>query len=420
MFSLQKMRISIIDLIRGTSIIKQMQLLDKEQYFSSDQLNRLSQMQYEKVLSTARRVVPYYKQLAKQEVLPELTKNLIRNNENEFISSEFRGNLIKKSTGGSTGIPLFYYTTVKAQSFMWAGILHAWKIAGYNIGDKVGFITGTSLVKKNWKHSLFYKLMNITVFSVYDLNKENIEKYLAVIRNQNFKLLYGYPTALNEIALYMLKEKRFQFPALKGIVVTSEVLYQTHRENIQNAFGVVVRNQYGCNEGGISAFECEFGNMHLINTAAHVRITENGNAYSTNLVNDGFYFINYDTGDIIKFSEKNKCNCGRGYPIIDEVVGRNVDIVYDKNQKKIHPAFFSILFRNEPSVEQFQISFNHSVVDIYLKVDEKKYNPLKQSELLSIIKASMFFDEYIFHINEPFFTIANAKHKYVIDDRNKN
>jgi phenylacetate-CoA ligase len=242
------------------------------------------------------------------------------------------------------------------------------------------------------------------------------QKYLKILNEKKVKIIYGYPTALNEIALYVLKKNDYEFKYLKGVVTTSEILYDKHRQNIEAAFKVVVRNQYGCNEAGISAFECEHGKLHLINTASSIEL-HNGDLYATNLVNNAFYFIKYFTGDSIEMSASKTCLCKRGYPIIEKVNGRAVDIIVDKNGKKIHSALFSILFRSMPIIEQFQVQFDKVSIDIYLKLNEVSITKEQYDNILMLVKKQMSFDVYRIYTNSPFLQSANAKHKYVIDNR---
>jgi phenylacetate-CoA ligase len=409
-------RLLIIDILRGTNILTELNRLNKEQYLNRVQLTHLSSEKTRQVISYARSHVPYYRQFSENDELPFLTKDLIRGNRKQFLSLNYKGKIYPKSTGGSTGLPLHYYTTAKAQGFMWAGILHAWKIVGYKLGDKIAFVSGTALVKNNWQHKLFYKLMNIEVLSAYDLSEPSIERYLKILNEKKIKIIYGYPTALNEIALYLLQKEDYVFNSLKGIVTTSEVLYDKHRYNIESAFGVVVRNQYGCNEAGISAFECEYGKMHLINTASSIELHK-GELYGTNLINDAFYFIKYATGDSIELSAANTCSCKRGYPIIEKVNGRAVDIIIDKNGKKIHSSLFSILFRSMPIIEQFQVQFDKTSIEISLKLNEPSLSKQQFDQVLKLVKKEMSFDDYRIYYNSPFLQSANAKHKYVIDNR---
>jgi hypothetical protein len=87
------------------------------------------------------------------------------------------------------------------------------------------------------------------------------------------------------------------------------------------------------------------------------------------------------------------------------------------NGKKIHSALFSILFRNETIVEQFQIQFDESTLDVYLKLSQSDLPQDKHDKLIDLIKKQMSFNQYLIHYNSPFLLSANAKHKYVIDNR---
>lgn len=410
-------RFYAIDLLRGTKVLETIDELQSEQYKSWQELLSISDQKYSRLLKHALKHVPFYNQYNSDEKFPILTKDLIRNNVEQLKSLVYRGKLESKATGGSTGVPLKYFTTPRAQSFMWAGIIHSWKVVGYELGDKVAFIAGTAIAKKNFKHAIFYSLMNVEVYSAFDLREKAIHAYLKDIKKKNVKIIYGYPTAINIIANYLNKNPEIRFPSLKGIVVTSEVLEEKHRINIQKAFQVPVKNQYGCNEAAISAFECEHGNMHLINTATKVDVDSEGNLIASNLVNKGFVLINYTTGDKIKINQVNSCPCKRGYPIISDILGRTVDIIVDQEGKIFHSAFFSYLFRQDPSVEQFQIQYNEDEIELHVKMIEELPYKILYEKYINKVKEHLKFKKYSLFINEPFLLSSNAKHRYVIDNR---
>lgn len=410
-------RFFAIDLLRGTEVLKVISELEREQYKSCKELESISDQKHAHLLAYAIKHIPFYIQFNTVEKFPILTKELIKTNVEQFKSNSYKGKLETKATGGSTGVPLKYFTTTYAQSFMWAGIIHSWKVVGYKIGDKVAFIAGTAIAKKDFKHSIFYSLMNVDIYSAFDLRDDTIEVYLKDIIEKRVKVIYGYPTAINIIANYLNKNPQIHFPSLKGIVVTSEVLEEKHRLNIQKAFHVPVRNQYGCNEAAISAFECEHGNMHLINTATKVDFDINNNLIASNLINTGFVILNYETGDKIKINHVHSCPCKRGYPIISEIMGRTVDIIVDQEGKSLHSALFSYLFRQDATVEQFQIQFNENEIEVHIKVNEELPYQVLYDKYMNKVKEYLRFSKYSLFVNTPFILNANAKHRYVIDNR---
>ena len=410
-------RFYAIDLLRGTSVLNAITAIQNEQYKSCEELLSISDNRNTELMEYAVKQVPFYKRYKTDDQFPVLTKSIVKNNSENFKSLSYRGKLDVKATGGSTGIPLQYLTTREAQSFMWAGIIHSWKVLGYNLGDKVAFIAGTAIAKKDFKHDVFYSLMNVSIYSAFNMTDETILAYLNDIKSTHVKFIYGYPTAINLIANYLNNHQHLKFPYLKGIVVTSEVLENKHRLNIQNAFHVPVRNQYGCNEAAISAFECENGNLHLINTATKISFDLDGNLLGTNLINKGYVLINYFTGDKLNIQQSHNCACKRGYPIISEIVGRSVDMIVDMTGTAIHSAFFSHLFRPNPEVEQFQIQFNDSDIDIYVQVKKDFPYQFLYDKYMPKVKEYFKFKQYHLHINTPFHLSANAKHRYVIDNR---
>lgn len=413
---LGQFRFRVIDALRGTNIVSTLKKLREEQYLDSKTLANMSQANYKEFMRQMLPSTQYYTNLGSQVSSSILTKDVIRKNTSAFFSKTFNKKKYVKGTGGSTGAPLVYYTTNEAQSFMWAGILLSWETLGYQLGDKVAFVAGTSLGKNDIKHKIFHQLMNVTTYSAYHLNDGDIEIYLSRIIKSKTKLIYGYATAINRVAEFILKNQFvYSLPDLKGIVSTAEILTDKHRVNIEQAFNVKVHNQYGCNEAGISAFECDFGNLHYFNTATRIEFDNDGNALATNLVNKAFPMIRYFTGDKFEIKENISCPCKRGYPIIENFMGRTCDLVIDKRNRVMHSAFFNVLFRDNKHIEQFQVLFNQQKLTIYLQLDNNILPKEMYTHYLDVIKNNMEFDEYAIETNAQFWGAENAKHRYVIN-----
>jgi phenylacetate-CoA ligase len=411
-----QMRFWIIDTLRGTNIVATLKKLRAEQYLDNKTLAHLSRSNYENFIETAIPATQYYSNLGASISSSILTKDIIRKNTPAFFSKRFTKKSFAKGTGGSTGAPLVYYTTNEAQSFMWAGILLSWETLGYQLGDKVAFVSGTSLGKNDLKHVVFHKLLNVTTYSAYHLNDTDIDSYLTRIYKSKTKLIYGYATAINCIAEYILRnQSTYTFPDLKGVVSTAEILSEKHRDNIERAFNVKVHNQYGCNEAAISSFECDFGNLHYINSATKIEFDNDGNVLATNLVNKAFPMVRYFTGDKFEIVENVSCPCKRGYPIIENFMGRTCDLVIDKQNKVMHSAFFNVLFRDNKHIEQFQVLFNDKKLTIYLQLDKNDLPRETFTHYLDVLKSLLDFDDYAIEINTPFLSAENAKHRYVIN-----
>lgn len=417
---LGKCRFYIIDLVLGTKILKILSQLEDEQYMPINILNQLRKKRLHKLFLNAQKNTIYYRFFPTYSSLEILDKITIKKSYNFFFSNQYKGKLYPKYTGGSTGIPFKYYTSKKSISYLWAGIILSWKAAGYHIGDKVAFVAGASIIKNDFKHHLFYKFLNIISLPIHDLSNEKIINYLNFLISKKIKYIYGYASAINLIANYIHQNNKtntntLKFNHLESIITTAEVLTSNMRSNIESAFNVKVFNQYGCNEAGISAFECEYHNLHLISSRSFYELDKDNNLISTDLSNDGFILLKYKTGDKVIFSDNFSCKCSRTYPIIEEVLGRTCDIISDKFGHQLHSCYFIILFRNDPNILNFQISYSENDFNIYLNVNNKFSNEYYYQKYIHEIKKRLTFNNYNIFINKPFHIEKNLKHKFIIN-----
>ncbi len=410
-----KMGFHIVDLLRGTGIMKALKELHAEQYMPVNELNALRRQRLDKLFEKAVSSVPYYNNFSSYEEVPVLTKEVVINHFNEFFSYPKKDGLSKKTTGGSTGVPFAYYTSRESVSYMWAGIIMSWEMTGYKPGDKVIFLAGSSIVKNDWKHKLFYKLLNVDVLYASPLNDEIMNGYAEIIKNQKTAVVYGYSYAINTMAEYLNRVKQHSFPDLKGIVCTAELLTDSARAKIEKAFGVPVFDQYGCNEGGISAFECEHKKMHLISTRAYYEVNEENALISTDLINDGFIMLKYNTTDIVEFDNKT-CSCKRSFPVIKKMIGRLNDVVVDMDKKVLHASFFGITLSKDSAIHQYQVTFNNDSLQLNIHSD-KDDEAYFRDKYIPVISQYARFDDYTVVLNAPFEKTPNGKHREVVDKR---
>ena len=410
------LRLKFIDLVTGLKIYDTLQMFKKHQYMPEKDLRKVRQEKLDTLFTIARNSTVYYAQFNSYQQLPILTKKIIKQYPDNFLSGAYHGKLFMKATGGTTGTPFVYYTSVNAQSHLWAGLLLSWENTGYNFGEKAAFIAGSALMKLTAKHYLFYKLMNIDLYPAAAMSDEIIGKYIAAIRQKKTKLIYGYAMVINTVADYIINKGILPIPELKGIVCTSEMLTDTMRINIEKAFGVKVFNQYGCNEAGISAFECEHGNMHLISSRCIYETMPDGKLIGTDLANESYIFMKYDTGDMVEFSDQ-QCSCERCYPVIEKIIGRTNDMIVDKKNKKFHSSYFNFLFKKDKSIRQYQVLFDENSILINLLVDDN-FTDDSHQYYLDLIKNNLDFDSYHINTNGQFHAKSNAKHTFVIDKRN--
>ncbi len=413
--SLGKLRLYLIDLLRGTRILKTLFELRKHQYMPRQEIDKIRTDRLTELFNLAKSSAKYYKKYSSYDELPVLNKTLVKEHFSDFVSRNYKGNLYKKSTSGSTGVPFTYYSTSISQSYLWAGIILAWEAGGYKLGNRVAFIAGTSLIKRGWKHRLFYSLLNVDLFYASPLNDKLLQDYIERIQKRKIQIIYGYAGIINAIANYLNNHDGIVFPDLKGIICTAEMLTKPMRLNIEKGFRAKVFNQYGCNEGGISAFECEHQNLHLISTRAFYEIDKNGALISTDLSNSGYIMLKYNTNDLVEILE-DKCRCRRTYPVIKKIIGRSTDLVVDLSGNVIHDSLFSYLFGSDNSIKNYQILFDNNSITVRLSTDSSK-RIHDYAAYINLIKKNLKFKDYLVEITDTFLTGENGKHRQVIDNR---
>lgn len=413
---MRDLRFRLIDLARGTDSVGLLGALRRWQYESADALKAREAALLQEYFEELRKQIPLFSSVENFEDLPILDKRFINEHRDALMNAAYRGKCVRKKTGGSTGEPLVYYTGTEAQSYLWAGIFLAWEAAGYRLGDKVAFLAGSSLFGTGYKQRIYYGLLNVTVMSAFDMAPERMDEYGAELRRGGHSLLYGYASAIHRLARYWLDGAKKPHTRLRGVVCTAEMLTTEMRADIEAAFGVPCFSQYGCNDAGVSAFECEHRNgYHLISTRSHAEVLPDGRLLSTDLSNRAMFLPRYDTGDLVRMSGRS-CLCGRGFPLIDEVLGRQNDVVVDAAGNAVHSEFFTHLLREDRRVRSFQVVFDDAclLVNLHTEALGQAEQEALAAPYKARIESSLTFDRLDFVFNQPFVTLANGKHRFVL------
>jgi phenylacetate-CoA ligase len=106
--------------VRGRSTLSHLSLLERTQWLSREELDRLETRALVQLLTYAGANVPYYRELFRKHrfdprgvrsradlaELPLLTREIVRERYADLVDPAHRGTNIKKGTSGSTGKPL--------------------------------------------------------------------------------------------------------------------------------------------------------------------------------------------------------------------------------------------------------------------------------------------------------------------------
>jgi phenylacetate-CoA ligase len=354
--------------------------LEESQWWPRERLDSLRLARLRALLEHAAEHVPYYRELFKQHDfspgdvrtltdiarLPLLAKPDIRANL-ERLKSERARDLTRFNTGGSTGEPLIFFLGGERVSHDVAAKWRATRWWGVDIGDPEIVVWGSpiELRAQDRLRGARDALLRTELLSAFEMSERKLDHFVARIRRRRPKMLFGYPSALAHIARHAARRGvAMDDLGLKVAFVTAEKLYEEQRSDIARVFGCPVANGYGSREAGFIAHECPAGGMHLSAEDVIVEIVDeegralapgsHGEIVVTHLATRDFPFIRYRTGDVGRLSER-RCDCGRGLPLVEEVIGRTTDFVVAEDGTIMHGLALIYVLRAVRGIRQFKI-----------------------------------------------------------------
>lgn len=359
--------------------------------------------------------------------LPILTKEDIRENLHEMLSFNFDpSDLIKDSTGGSTGVPMIFYRDKKCLKKRRAQELFFDRWIGYDIGEKVAyFVSGTH--HPNGLSSLKSKIRNSTserilAFSPYHLTDEYMADFLVKFRKYRPSVIKCFPNLLYIFADY-LKRNNVQDLQVEAISCTGENLYAYQRRLLEDIFKCPVFEKYGTRESGVIACECSVHDgMHIFAEGVYLEFLKDGRQASsgemgeivvTDLFNYGMPLIRYKIGDVAVVTDR-KCPCGSNLLLIDKIIGRDRDILIAQDgTPKPGYLFVEVVNKhNIPARCQFVQEDVDSLLVNIVKLNgfEERYLTIIESNCKKILGGSVNV-KFIFMKDIP--RESSGKFKYV-------
>jgi len=312
--------------------------------------------------------------------LPILKKEDIKQNYASLISSDYHNRIWTKSTGGSTGQPLHFAYTKESYEWRVAMSKRGYSWAGACPGAKQAYIWGVqlghvSMLRKS-KERLHHFIDRHMYFNCFDFGEPEMTRCLAGLNCFKPECVIGYTNPLYNLALFIGNNSKVIFRP-KGIICAAEKVHPHQREVIERVFGARVFNTYGSREFMLIAAECEkHEGLHISAENLIVEIIkedgtpakdgETGRIVVTDLHNYGMPFIRYEIGDLGVATTK-MCSCGRGLPLIADVVGRSLDVIRTPEGKIVPGEFFPHLFKDYSGIARFQVvqdKINHLVIKL--------------------------------------------------------
>lgn len=316
---------------------------------------------------------------------PCIGRNEIRADRQRLTSTAFRGRAIKKSTGGSTGTPLHFALDTDADDRRMAATHRGYSWAGAAPGTRQVHLWGVSLTDcpwhRRWKEHLYSRVLyRRRVLSCFDLGETTVCDFVGRYNRFRPEALVAYTNSLYVFAR-LLEERGLRVHSPRSVVVGAEKLHDFQRQLIERVFRAPVFETYGSREFMLIAAECDnHRGLHLTMENLLVEVVDDqgrptpagqqGEVVVTDLHNRAMPFVRYRTGDraIAGFAD---CDCGRGLPLLRQVVGRQADIISTPDGRQLPGVFFPHLMKDYPAVRHFQVVQPQSdTLELQLVVDE--------------------------------------------------
>ncbi len=354
------------------------------------------------------------------KIVPVVTKDIVKQHFLEFVPDDIDEIPHRKDkTGGTTGVPMSYYTDENVWGYLTASKIYSWRTMGYRYGDKFAALGSSSLFgkKASLKRRIYDWIRQEKGLNSLELSDGLCAKYFEKMRKERIHFIYGYASAVYLMAKYA-KENNLDVSYVKGAFTTSENLTDTYRDTIESTFHCRVMDSYGARDAGITAFEVEPGKYPISYDVIPEIIDEfdegEGTLLSTCFLNNAFPLMRYDFGDSVRidFSDDNY-NCA----VLTKINGRASDVIKLDNGHVLTSPGYTVLM-NKFDVEAYRIRrISGSEVKIQIQPLEGKWT--KEQEKLLCNEMNRFIGDgcsLLVEYVDKFEPLENGKHRFFYNE----
>ncbi len=309
--------------------------------------------------------------------LPIVDKSMLREalEAGTALSDRYERPVYPMASTGSTGEPFRFPLDAKSARERRALTFRTREAAGYYDGDpnvKLWRTDGAAGPRERVRR----RLHRLVELSVYDatrpersrLDEARLAEMCDRIRSHRPRVIEGYVSALSLLARHVVANG-IEDATAESVICGGETLSPALRRLIARAFRARVFNRYGGTEVGVIAHECGADpahRLHLQSDAAlveflaadgrPVRPGEVGELVVTSFTSRALPLVRYRVGDLGRPEDPGMgCACGRGLPLVREIIGRVNDVFVFPGGETLSSHVFHKIFRGAAGVRRFQI-----------------------------------------------------------------
>lgn len=356
--------------------------MEQSQYWPRERIEQLQLRRLQDLVAVAYAHTPFWRSVMDQariqpsdirslsdvQRFPLLDKETVRARREDMVWREGRRRLMLARTSGSTNEALQFYTDSPREAHINAARIRGHRWIGINKGDREMYFWGSpvELGKQHWVKSVRDRLVNDGLTNGFAVSPELVQQYFAKWLRWRPECIFGYANSVILMALMAraqgLDLTELKRRGLRAICVTSEMLTDTDRCRVRDAFGVPVYDSYGIREGGLIGHECSHFTMHTTDEQILLETLDpktleptegEGELVLTNLVSTVMPMIRYRTGDLVMLA-RTPCPCGRTLNRVSLTGGRLGNAVVTSDGSWIPGTFFLYLCRPMRGIVKFQ------------------------------------------------------------------
>lgn len=371
--------------VKNPNVLSEIELIRSIEW-SADKVANLQIERTEQLLLHAWAQTAYYREILEAcgavrngkvdmgrfDDIPFLTKEIVRSQFERLTAAQLPNGrrAYANRSGGSTGQPLRFMQDNVYWDVTIATRTYHFSLGGKHLGEREMKIWGSERDLQEGTIGLKAKVENWVYNRRFEqcfyLPEEKIQRILKSINSWKPKMLWCYRDGIYAIAQYINKHSiRMHSPA--AIISGGASLYPFMTEAIEKAFGSPAISAYGSRELGAAACQCaEHKGMHIASNAHLIEaigsdgrpvLDQDGELAITPLMNYAMPMIRYRIGDRGRIT-KRPCQCGRGFPLLDELSGRTIESLVNHRGEHVDPIYFVHLLgvMNEcDEVSKFQV-----------------------------------------------------------------
>jgi phenylacetate-CoA ligase len=275
-----------------------------------------------------------------------VTKTMLRQHPERFLRRRTPGSLLRSTirTSGTSGTPLTLVQTLGAVVREEGFVQRQLRWIGWRPGQRRAWIRGDIVCAdrppdgRYWCYDLAGRML---LMSSYHLSESTIGAYVEALERYDPVVLHAYPSSVGALAAWLEAHGRRYgggrgAQALRGVLTSSETLAPAVRALVERMFGVRVFDWYGQAERVAAIGSCEAGSYHVLTDYGGVELLEEGGGEAedgscelvgTTLNNPAMPLQRYRTGDRVLPGDDRPCSCGRVFPTVQAVIGRQERIL---------------------------------------------------------------------------------------------